>query len=285
MTASPGLPASDFEALESCDIPTVLGRLRVRAAGQGPALLFWSSLLMSGRMWGAQAAHFRDRYRVVLVDPPGHGDSEPLARDFTFEECARCVVQVLDALGIERTHYVGNSWGGMIGGTFAARHPERLLSSVLMNCTASPVGVKQKIEYTILTRALRLIGGIRGPMARLALNAFVGPTTRRERPEVIATIRTALARIDADSVYWAIRSVVPQRPDQRALMRQIKTPVLVIAGEEDRTFPVAETKAMADAIPGAQFIVMRRTAHLAGLENPAEVNRMIEEFLAARQSN
>ncbi len=83
--------------------------------------MFWPSLLMTGDMWAAQADHFGDRSsRVILVDPPGHGQSEKLTAIFDFADCARCIVDILDALGVERTHFVGNSWGGMIGGTFAA---------------------------------------------------------------------------------------------------------------------------------------------------------------------
>ena len=55
-------------------------------------------------------------------------------------------------LGIERAHFVGNSWGGMIGGTFAAAYPDRVGSAVLMNCTASAAGARQKLEYGFLLR-------------------------------------------------------------------------------------------------------------------------------------
>jgi 3-oxoadipate enol-lactonase len=78
----------------------------------------------------------------------------------------------------------------------------------------------------------------------------------------------------------AVTSVVPRRPDQRALFGQIRTPVLVVAGAEDATFPVAETEAMADSIPGARFVVLEQSAHLAALESPAEVNTLIDDFLA-----
>jgi 3-oxoadipate enol-lactonase len=111
------------------------------------------------------------------------------------------------------------------------------------------------------------------------VDAFAGPTTRRTRPEVIATIRAAAARVKVSSVRWAVTSVVPHRPDQRALFASIRTPVLVVAGIEDTTFPVAETRAMADAIPGARFVVLDDAAHLAALEVPAEVNALIDDFL------
>jgi len=273
------MPLQADPELESRYIDTVLGRLHVRVGGAGAALMFWPSLIMDGAMWLAQARHFAPRYRVILVDSPGHGDSEALRRLFTFGECVQCIIQILDALGVERTHYVGNSWGGMIGGTFAAREPRRIGAAVLMNCTASACTLRQKIEYLSLTRVLWILDRVPGFLTGKVVAAFIGPSTRRERPQVEQAIRATVARAQARSVFWAIRSVVPYRPDQHALIAAIRTPVLVVAGEEDQTFPVAETRAMADSIPGAGFEVMPCTAHLAGLERPQEVNELIERFL------
>ncbi|MGW0163424.1 alpha/beta fold hydrolase [Mycobacterium sp. NPDC003323] len=265
--------------MESRTVATRLGRLHVQTTGAGDALVFWPSLLMSGDMWTAQAAEFGEHAKVVLIDPPGHGASEKLTAGFTFEDCAQCVVDVLDELGINQAHFVGNSWGGMIGGTFAALHPDRVGFSVLMNCTASAAGRRQRIEYGLLLRAAKTLGGIRGPLTREVLKAFLGPTTFRERPEVVEYVRTATRAVDIASSAWAVTSVVPKRPDQRALLAQVRTPVLVVAGVEDATFPVAETLEMAAAIPGAATAVLDGVAHLAALENPTLVNALISDFV------
>lgn len=272
------MPPVAYEDLQVQDVLTCLGRLRVRSVGEGESIVFWSSLLMNGRMWMAQARYFSHRYRVILIDPPGHGDSAKLTRAFTFAECAQSIAEVLDAMGVERTHFVGNSWGGMIGGTFAAMYPARVSAAVLMNCTASPAGWRHRIEFPLLAGVVRLLGGFRSVMITAATRAFVGPTTEQQRPHVITHIHQALKACDVDSIAWAVDSVVPKRPDQRALLAAVRSPVLVVAGREDRTFAVNETQAMAQAIPGAQFVVIERTAHLAALENPQEVNTLIDRF-------
>jgi len=260
-------------------VDTALGTLRVQDLGDGEPIMFWPSLLMTGDMWAAQAQHFADRRRVILVDPPGQGRSENLTATFEFADCARCIVDILDALKIERTHFVGNSWGGMIGGTFAATYPDRIGSAVLMNCTASPAGARQKFEYGALLRLAKLLGGVRPPLTRSVLKAFLGPTTFTTRPDVVAFVRRAVEAVDIGSAAWAVRSVVPARPDQRSLFANICTPVLVVAGTEDATFPLPETIAMVQAIPDAAVAVLEGVAHLAGLENPPLVNKLIEEFV------
>ncbi|BBY39546.1 putative hydrolase, alpha/beta fold protein [Mycobacterium mantenii] len=261
-------------------VDTVLGTLRVQVStGTGPAILIWPSLLMTGDLWSGQAAHFGDSHRLVLIDPPGHGGSAPLHAMFSFTDCARCVVDLLDGLAIDTAHFVGNSWGGMIGGTFAALYPDRLNRAVLMNCTASKAGVAQKVQYAVLVRLATALGGIRPPLTHSAVRAFLGPTTLRTRPDVVDTVRNNVQTVDTDSVRWAVRSVVSARPDQHALLGRVTAPVLVVAGAEDATFPVAETRAMADSIRGASFTVLDGVAHLAALEDPGRVNALLDTFL------
>ena len=267
------------DQLRERTVDTVLGRVRVQVGGTGTPIAFWPSLLMTGDMWHGVADDLVGRSQVILIDPPGQGGSQPLTGMFTFDDCARCVVDILDGLGIERAHFVGNSWGGMIGATFAATHPDRIGRAVLMNCTAGRAGIRQKVQFAMLLRLAQWQGEIGPVLTRPVLKAFLGPTTFRERPDVVAHVRSAVKSVNIASASWAVKSVVPARPDQRALLGGITTPVLVVAGAEDATFPPREAIAMADAIPNASIRVLDRVAHLAGLEDPTVVSSLVDEFL------
>ncbi len=261
-------------------VSTSLGDLHATVAGAGRTIVLWPSLLMDASLWQAQIAHFSRDYRTVAVDPPGHGRSAPLDRTFDFGECARCVVAILDEIGVARTHFVGNSWGAMIGGTFAAMFPDRIHSAVLLNGTASPATRRQRLEFSFMLATARVLGGVRPPLTPMALRAFLGPTTRRTRPEVVRRVRAALAASDMASTGWAVRSVVMRRPDQRELFGTITCPVLVIAGREDTTFPLPEVTEMARAVPGARLVVLDDAAHLAAAEVPDRVNALLDDFFA-----
>jgi 3-oxoadipate enol-lactonase len=267
------------DQLRERTVDTVLGTVRVQIAGAGAPIMFWPSLLMSGDMWHGVADHLVARSQVVLVDPPGHGGSQPLTNMFTFGDCARCVVDILDGIGLHQAHFVGNSWGGMIGATFAAIYPDRIGRAVLMNCTAGAAGVRQRAQFAMLLRLAKWSGEFGPVLIRSVLKAFLGPTTFRERPEVVAHVRSAVKSVDILSVSWAVKSVVPARPDQRALFAGIRTPVLVVAGAEDATFPPREAIAMADAIPNSSIRVLDGVAHLAGLEDPTLVGGLVDQFL------
>jgi len=260
-------------------ITTPLGEVAVSVSGNGPAIVMWPSLLMDHTLWTAQVEHFARRFTTVAVDPPGHGRSDGLTRTFTFDECAEVLRAILDGLGIERAHLLGNSWGAMIGGTFAARHPDRIGCAVLMNGTASPPPGRQRFEYRALLAIARLLRGIRPPLTRSVVRAFLGPTSLRERPAAVQHVLAAARAVDVRSVSYAIRSVVPMRPDQTDLFATIRTPVLVIAGREDATFPLPEVRRMAEAIPDAEFQVLDGAAHLVALEVPDVVNKLAEDFI------
>ena len=267
------------DQLREHTVDTVLGRVRVQVGGTGAPIVFWPSLLMTGDMWRGVADGLVARSQVVLVDPPGQGESQPLTGMFSFGECARCIADILDGLGVDRAHFVGNSWGGMIGGTFAASYPDRIGRAVLMNCTAGAARFRQRLQFALLLRLAKWRGEIDPLLMRSVLKAFLGPTTFRERPHVVAHVRSTVKSVDIPSVSWAVKSVVPARPDQRGLFAEITTPVLVVAGAEDVTFPPREAIAMAEAIPNSSIRVLDGVAHLAGLENPKLVSALIDEFL------
>lgn len=267
------------DQLREQTVDTVLGRIRVQVGGSGSPIIFWPSLLMTGDMWHGVADNLIARRQVILVDPPGQGGSQSLTDYFSFDDCARCVADILDGLGLDKAHFVGNSWGGMIGATFAATYPERIGGAVLMNCTAGRASLRQKLEFAALLRVAKWTGGIGSLLNRSVLKAFLGPTTMRERPDVVAHVSNTVKSVNIASASWAVKSVVPRRPDQRALLGRIRTPVLVVGGAEDATFPPRDAIDMAKAIPNASILVLDGVAHLAGLENPPLVSALVERFL------
>src|SRR6202142_4281160 len=187
------------DQLHERTVDTALGRVRVQVGGSGSPIVFWPSLLMTGDMWHGVADNLVARRQGILVGPAGQGGSQPLTQMFPFVECARCVVDILDGLGIDRAHFVGNSWGGMIGATFAATYPERIGGAVLMNCTAGRAILRQKLEFAVLLRVAKWTGGIGSLLNRSVLKAFLGPTTMRERPDVVAHVSDTVKSVDIAS--------------------------------------------------------------------------------------
>ncbi|MGD6756975.1 alpha/beta fold hydrolase [Streptomyces sp. BH105] len=263
-------------------IPTSLGLINVRTGGRadGPAMVCWPSLMMDGTMWRHQYEHFAPTHRLVLVDSPGHGTSDALRRIIDLKDCSDVLVEILDALGIDRCVLVGNSWGGMLAGVFPAYHPRRTVAAVGINCTASLPTTFESIWATALATFLSLHSTMPPLAAKAARAAFAGPTAEATNPEFLDFTRFVL-RDDPKSVAWALRSILIGRADEHRRLNTIRdTPVLILAGEEDSQFPVHVVRKMADAIEGSTFRVLRNTAHLAARENPEAVNAEIDRFLS-----
>lgn len=265
-------------------IPTSLGLINVREGGRtdGPVLVFWPSLMMDGTMWRYQYEHFAPDYRILLVDSPGHGRSEALRKIIDLKDCSDALVEILDALGIEKCVLIGNSWGGMLAGVFPAYYPERAAATVGVNATASLPTTFESIWATALATYLSLNATMPALALKAARSAFAGPTAEATNPEFLQFIDFVLSN-DPKSVAWALRSILIGRKDEHRRLATVPAdiPVLIIAGEEDSQFPVHAVRKMAEAIPGSTFRVLLHTGHLAARENPDGVNTVIDEFLAA----
>ena len=272
----PDLPGATEQKIDTC-----LGLVNVAVGGKadGPALVLWPSLMMKGSMWSFQYKHFQGSHRVVLIDSPGINKSEGLRKLVDLRDCKDCHINILDALGIQKCVFGGNSWGAMLAGVLPAWIPDRLLGTMVINGTASLPTMPETIVMTLRAEALMMCAKVPNWWVATAQSAFAGDTAEATNPEFMAYIH-CVAQEDPKSIAWAIKGILLGRKDYHELLRTIRdVPVLVIAGEEDRQFPVHIVRKMADAIPGSKFVVLQHTAHLASRERPDEVNREIEAFL------
>ena len=263
-------------------IATSLGILNVRVGGKadGPAMVCWPSLLMNHSMWRFQHQHYASTHRMVLIDAPGIGKSEALRRVISLEECAECLVAILNALNIRKCLFVGNSWGALLGSVFAAWHPERLTGAVLANGTAAPPTLAERVQMTLLITAIGWNRAAPRWLATASRSSFAGKTAEAAKPEFMAYLDCVLGE-DPKSMAYAMKGILLGRKDRHTLLRTIQgVPVLVLAGTEDRQFSVATVRRLADAIPGSRFVVLPGTAHLAPRESPQLVNAEIDAFIA-----
>ena len=261
---------------------TRVGRVRVRVGGKadGPAMAFWPSVLMDGSMWAHQCEHYAPTHRLVVIDAPGIGRSDPLRRPVTLEDSAACLLAVLDALEVERCLLVGCSWGGLLASVFPAWHPRRLTGSVVICGTAMAPTLGERVQMTVLSTVLGWHGSAPKWLAGATRSAFAGGTAKRTKPEFIAYLGRVVAE-DPKSVAFAMKGIVLGRVNRHDLLAQIRdVPVLVLAGEEDAQFPAELGRDLARSIAGSRFAVLPATGHLAARESPDLVNTEIDAFIA-----
>jgi pimeloyl-ACP methyl ester carboxylesterase len=229
-------------------------------------------------MWKEQVEGIGSIYKIIAPDLRGHGDSPAPEGDYTIDEMADDVIELLDTLGFDEPVVVGGlSMGGYVALSLIARYPERVRALMLMDTRAaadSPEAAQKREE---LAQAV-LAAGHAGPVVEAMTPRLFAPFTLKERPERVAPLREVMGRNTARGIVGALRAMA-SRPDRRADLAAIRVPVLVIVGEEDVVTPPAEAQALADAISGARLEVIQEAGHLAPYENHAIANNVILRFL------
>lgn len=245
------------------------------AGTSGPWVTLSHSLACNNAMWDPQIAALASRYRVLRYDTRGHGGTTATPAPYTLELLAEDARALLDTLGIQRTHWIGLSLGGMIGETFALRHADRLDSLVLCDTTS---------RYPREAAAMwdeRIRSAEASGMAALAeptLARWFTEPYRKSHPDVMATFAAAIAATPHAGYAGCGRAI--STIDLTERLRGLALPALVIVGEQDLGTPVAMAREIAGAIPGAKLVVLPAAAHLSNVEQAERFNEAVLGFLA-----
>ena len=252
-------------------------RIAWRAYGEGEPLLLIMGLMGSGRAWFRLLPHIAERRRAVVVDNRGTGDSARPAGVWTMRELAGDALAVMDSAGLERTHVMGASMGGMVAQHVALDHPERVRSLVLA-CThaggSSPGGVPWRL---LASTALRPVMGLERTFPIVA-PALYNEHTRAERHRLDADLAMRLQ--DATPLRtWPAQMAAIVRHDTRERLPALDLPVLVLHGSSDRLIPPDAGRELARLIPGARFELVEGAGHVMTTDAEEEVARAVTGFL------
>jgi len=262
-------------------IATDLGGLHIERMGIGSPVVLWHSLFLDSRSWCGLQDDLARNHSVFVIDGPSHGRSEPVGRDFTFDECVSAADHVLDGLGLdEPVDWVGNAWGGHIGIQLAARHPSRIRTLTTIGTPAHPLRPAERwAKAWPLVQLYRFIGP--NPLLLKPLSdALVGRESFEAAPDLARTVMRGFTDAHKDAMYHAIRSMMLNRPDMTADMAGIAAPTLFIAGREDITgWRPADAQAVADTMTDATVVTAAGSGHSSPLLiDRARVLQSITEF-------
>jgi 2-hydroxymuconate-semialdehyde hydrolase len=239
--------------------------------GSGPGVTAWAN-------WRLTMPELAKGARVLAPDMVGFGYTErPAGIEYTKDEWVKQAIGFLDALGVERTDVIGNSFGGGIALAMAIRHPERVRRIVLMGAA----GVRFE-----LTPALNDVWGytpsmenMRDLMRTFSFNdSFVNDDLAQLR--YLASIRPGVQ--EAFSVMFPAprQRWIDALASAEEEIRSLSNEVLIVHGREDRVVPVSSSQVLAEWIRHAQLHVFGCCGHWVQIEHAARFNRLTAEFLA-----
>jgi 3-oxoadipate enol-lactonase len=237
-----------------------------------PTLVLLHALGCDLNVWSAVEPAFASTHRVVAYDLRGHGLSDCGPAECTLADHARDLDALLTQLGITSATLAGISVGGMIALETALRFPTRVRSLVLC-ATGARLGTRESWNERILAVRER---GLEAIADAILARWFAADFATRE-PATFRGHRNRLTRTPAAG--YLATCVALREADLRERLGEIRVPALVLSGEHDVAAPPAIGRALADGLPDARFELIRGTAHLPPVEQPAATIAAMAAFL------
>ena len=246
---------------------------------QKPVMVFAHGLLWNTRMYDKQVEYFKSGCRCIAFDFRGQGQSEITKSGYDMETLTEDTLALLDALNIEKCHFLGLSMGGFVAQRIALKRPELLLSLTLLETSADPEDPKNVPQYRKLMKAIRWLGMKRVSQKVMPImfgSSFLNDKSRK------ADRRAWLTMLQGNRKGGVVKATtgVIERSGTYDQLGEISTPTLIIVGDEDVATPYSKAERIHFAIKGSKLTVIKGAGHTATVEEPEQVNKVINTFLA-----
>ncbi len=255
--------------------------------GEGVPLVLAHGFTASKEMWDDQTRPFSKKYRVVVYDVRGHGDSQaPPADDsaYTLDTFVEDQRALLAHLGIDNAYIGGLSMGGMIAMRFALKHPQMVQALLLCDTAAAMASDSpwfRQIEANrsaieTFVRSQGVLAVMRNLYAQRAqLTGFSLPA---ELPAGVLRHIDRLEKMSADGFLGGGRALGEQESVLDRLP-EIAAPTLIVTGEQD--FLRGASEQMKERLPGARFVLIKDSGHGTCLWQPEKFTSAVLDFLSA----
>lgn len=242
--------------------------------GSGPPLLLIHGLMVTGQMYEPVLDHLAARYRVIVPDLRGHGQSCSLPPPYTAEQMSVDLGELLDQVGVDTSLVLGYSQGGAVAQQFALDHRERCARLVLA-CTYAfnMSSLREWLEGHVAPLLVRGLGMER--FAKFVFSAGVDGITP-QRKEMLSNL---IATQDRDSMILAWKAAMAF--DSRRRLNEIHCPTLVLAGTQDTAVPLRHAQTLHNGISGSQLVLVDGGGHGLIWTHTEEFMRCVDAFLEA----
>ena len=244
--------------------------------GNGPPLVLLHPFPAHHGLWLPAAQSLISRYRVVLPDLRGHGDSEIGDGPATMEKHASDLARVLDDAGVGRAIFCGVSIGGYILLEFWRRYRGRVAALGLC-CTRAQADTDEARNTRLKNADLVLERGTEW-FVDLMAPKLLGKSTQEARPDLVADARRMMLQMSPQDIAQ-VQQGMAARPDSVTTLKTINVPALVVLGEEDTLIPLSDGELMRQHIANSRLAVIPKAGHFAVWEQPETVGKLIRQFV------
>jgi len=263
-------------------------RLHYLDYGTGPAIVLLHGMASSWQWWLENIPALAQEHRVIAVDLPGFGDSEPLPAPAEMATHARTLLDLLTQLGIESATFAGHSMGGLVAIEMFKADPRRARNLILVDSGGVPMSERRLAVILVVLRLCSAILRRRFVRRALATRIWVRRIALRAALRDPRVMSPELAAVtmpvfggpgSVDAIPSAARSVHATVPES------ITCPVLLVWGEHDVVVPALGAQQMHDKLPDSELTVFPGSGHTPMVEFPDQFNDLALRFLAGRNGD
>lgn len=251
-------------------------RIAYERTGTGPPLVLLHGGVGDGpTTWRGQLDGLSDEFTVIAWDAPGAGESDDPPESFRLPDYADCLAGLIDALGLERPHVAGLSFGGGLAIQLYHRYPAVPRSLILAGAYTGWAGSlpPDRVEHR-LQLALELADG---PPEELVDALLPGMFSDSAPREAVARLARSFAAFHPAGVKAMARSFADA--DLRDVLPGIDVPTLLLYGDEDVRSPLDVAAEIHDGIPNSELVVLEGVGHVSCMEAHERFNARVRAFL------
>ena len=244
--------------------------------GDGPPVVLLHPFPANHRVWLPAAELLAGRYRLILPDLRGHGQSGVGAGPATMETHAADVLRLLETSGVGKAVFAGVSIGGYVLFEFWRRHRERVSGLILCDTRAGADTDEGRTNRLKAADDVEKQGPV--PFIDGMIPKLLGDTTRTTRPDLVERARKMMLEMSVAGIS-AVQRGMAARPDSVADLKTINVPTLVMVGAEDILTSLSEAESMQRQIAGSRLQLIPRAGHYAIFEQHEVAGRGLRGFL------
>jgi pimeloyl-ACP methyl ester carboxylesterase len=250
-------------------------RIAYERAGEGPPLVLLHGVLADSRVWRRQLDALSAEFTVVAWDAPGCGQSSDPPERFSLPDYADCLAAFIEALGLERPHVLGLSWGGGLALELYARKPALPRTLVL---AATYAGWAGSLPPDVV--AARLAACLRE--AELPPSEFIpgwipGLLTDSAPAQLVEEVMATMSEFHPVGYRVMIRGFA--QADLRHVLPYIDIPTLLMYGDADKRSSLSVAQELHAKIPRSRLVILRGIGHLSNVEAAGQFNAEVRHFL------
>lgn len=244
--------------------------------GDGPAVVLLHPFPVHHEFWLAVAESLATRYRLVLPDLRGHGDSGVGEGPATMQKHAADIARVMDDADVGRAPMIGVSIGGYLMFEFWRQYRGRVAALGLANTKAPGDGPEARAGR--LQAAADVLERGTETFFESMVPKLFGKSTRENRPDLVDRALAMMRKMSPEDIAQVQRGMA-DRPDSMDTLKTINVPTLIVTGDEDIMTGVNEAERMRQNISGSQLRVIAKAGHYSPWEQPEEAARQLRNFL------